>query len=233
MCVCTSGNLPFSDSTAVPLRPICADTLNMLWFLTLYACVPCACTSWYIYFPKHHLGIWIKSQSFLGIPGNFQSFAMTTVMRIHIHYLFASNSCSLSVFIYLFYALAELGLHCCTGLSLVVCTGFRLQWLLFLQSMGSRACRLQQQQVGSAAVALTLRMQASVAVIHIGSIAPWHVGFHRQDPSFVSLVLQGGFSTTGHQGSPLAHTLCITWVGIRYISVWWTILGLGCAHFQF
>ena len=42
--------------------------------------------------------------------------------------------------------MAVLGLHCCTlalfaasgGYTLLQCTGFSLQWLLLLQSMGSR-----------------------------------------------------------------------------------------------
>ena len=39
------------------------------------------------------------------------------------------------IFIYL---LAVLGLHCCAGFSLVVVRGFSLQWLLLLQTRGSR-----------------------------------------------------------------------------------------------
>ena len=51
--------------------------------------------------------------------------------------------------------LAVLGLRCCSSFSLLVaswatlqlqCTGFLLQWLLLLQSMGSRACRLSVAQ---------------------------------------------------------------------------------------
>ena len=46
------------------------------------------------------------------------------------------------LFIYLF--LTVLGLHCCVGISLVAaCVGFSLQWLLLLQSVGSRTHRLQ------------------------------------------------------------------------------------------
>ena len=53
---------------------------------------------------------------------------------------------NLFIFIYLF--LAALDLHCCAwafssaasgGYSLLPCAGFSLQWLLLLQSMGSRA----------------------------------------------------------------------------------------------
>ena len=39
--------------------------------------------------------------------------------------------------------MAMMGLHCCAGFSLVAMSGFLLQWLLLLQSMGSKACRLQ------------------------------------------------------------------------------------------
>ena len=56
------------------------------------------------------------------------------------------------MFIYLF--ITPLGL-CCSGLSFVVIggyallwyTGFSLQWLLLLQSTGSRACMLQYLQL--------------------------------------------------------------------------------------
>ena len=59
-----------------------------------------------------------------------------------------------------------LGLHCCTSFSLVVvsggysllqCTGFSWEWLLFSHSLGSRACRLQQLWC-------------------MGLVALWHVG---------------------------------------------------------
>ena len=57
------------------------------------------------------------------------------------------NEDHFKIFIYLF--LAVLGLCCCTGFSPVVtsggysllqCSGFSLWWLLWWQSMGSRAC---------------------------------------------------------------------------------------------
>ena len=71
-----------------------------------------------------------------------------------------------------FLVLAVLGL-CCTSFSLVAgsggyfplkCMGFSLQWLLLLQSTGSRARGLQQLQLpGSTAQAQCLR--------HVGLVA--------------------------------------------------------------
>ena len=47
------------------------------------------------------------------------------------------------------------------------CSGFSLQWLLLLQSTGSRACRLQQLwHVGSVVVAPGLQSSGSVVVAH-------------------------------------------------------------------
>ena len=67
-----------------------------------------------------------------------------------------SCTCWLSILfcVLIIYFLVVLGLHCCSGfalgaatggLSLVSVTGFSLLWLPFLvQSMGSKACRLQR-----------------------------------------------------------------------------------------
>ena len=75
--------------------------------------------------------------------------------------------------------LAVLGLCCCTGFSLVAkrgaslwsrCSGFSLQWLLLLCSMGSRACSLQQLQLpGSRAQAQQLWCTDLVAPGHVWS----------------------------------------------------------------
>ena len=79
-------------------------------------------------------------------------------------------------FIYSF--LIALGLHCCTGFSLVVVSGdysscsaqaSHLCGFSCLRSMGSRALRLQQLQLrGSRAQAQQLW--------HPGFVSPWHVG---------------------------------------------------------
>ena len=61
---------------------------------------------------------------------------------------FKDKMVSLPVFLYIHLFLAVLGLHCCTGFSLVAasggysswrCVGFSLWWLLLLQTTGSRA----------------------------------------------------------------------------------------------
>ena len=71
-------------------------------------------------------------------------------------------------FIYLF--LPRLGLHCCSGFSLVAVNGgFSLRWLLLLQSTGSRHTGFSS--CGSWALEHRINSCGQDAYV-----APWHVG---------------------------------------------------------
>ena len=108
--------------------------------------------------------------------------------------------------IYLCLFLAVLGLHCCTGFSLVAasrsalqfwCEGISFRWLLFLQSTGSRARGLQQLQLlGSRAQAQELGMHELSCSMACG-ILPG------QGPNLCLPQWQVDSLPLSHQGSPL------------------------------
>ena len=95
-------------------------------------------------------------------------------------YLFIFNKFILFIYFWLcwvFVAVHGLSLVAVSGgYSLLRCVGFSLQWLLLLQSMGSRhtgfsSCGTRAQQLWLAGS----RAQAQ-QLWHIGLVAPWHVG---------------------------------------------------------
>ena len=82
----------------------------------------------------------------------------------------------INIYIYIFLWGAALGLHCCTGFSLVVanrgysslwCAAFSLQWLLLLQSMGSRHAGFSS--CGTPALGRRLSSRDLVTPLHVGS----------------------------------------------------------------
>ena len=63
----------------------------------------------------------------------------------------------------------------CAG-SLLLCVGFSLQWLLFLQSTGSRVCGLQQLWHVDSLIAVPGLQSTGSMLWHMGSGALWHMG---------------------------------------------------------
>ena len=138
---------------------------------------------------------------------------LTVITQCHFYLLNTIGSTSffffLNKFIYFIYLfLAALGLRCCArafsscgeqGLLLPQCTGFSLQWLLLLQSMGSR-------RAGSVVVALGLQSTGSVVVVHGLSCSAACGILPDQGSNPCPLHWQADSQPLCHQGSPIGST---------------------------
>ena len=106
--------------------------------------------------------------------------------------------------------LAVLGLHCCSGFSLVVasgrycssrCAGFSLWWLLLLQSTGSRVQSFQQLQRMGWVVLLPDSRAWAQYLWHTGLVSRGHVETSwTRELEPVSSALVGRFLSTAPPG---------------------------------
>ena len=110
--------------------------------------------------------------------------------------------CSFKTFIYLLGCAGSLVIVAVSqGYSSLQCMGFSQQWLLLLQSTGSRHMGFSGCGMGSV-VALPGLWGTGSIVGCLGLIAPWHVGSSQTRIEFMLPALASGFFTTESPGKP-------------------------------